>query len=120
MLLKNIIIVGFGGMLGTIMRYLVAIFIKQANFPYATLTVNILGCLLMGIFMGITLRTEVPNSGRLFLVTGICGGFTTFSAFAWENFQLLQQGRYGGFILYMAGSVIVGILAVAAGYYFSK
>ena len=120
MLFKNICIVGLGGMIGTILRYIASIAIKQPSFPFATLTVNIIGCLLIGIFMGITLRTESVSSWRLFLVTGICGGFTTFSAFAWENFQLLQQGRYGSFILYLSISVIAGLLAVATSYHFSK
>lgn len=120
MLVKNIILVGFGGMIGSVLRYLVSQFIRHESFPYATFTVNIIGSLLIGIIMGVASREEGFANWRLFLATGICGGFTTFSAFAWENFQLLNQQRYGSFLLYTGGSLVVGLAAVAIGYWLTK
>ena len=120
MLIKNIILVGFGGMIGSVMRYLVSYFIKHDSFPFATLLVNIIGSLLIGSIMGIAARQEGFANWRLFLATGICGGFTTFSAFAWENLQLLQQQRYGTFVLYTSISLILGLVAVTAGYWITK
>ncbi len=120
MLLKNIILVGLGGMIGSIMRYVVSFLIKHDSFPFATLLVNITGSLLIGAIMGIAARQEGFANWRLFLATGICGGFTTFSAFAWENMQLLQQQRYGTFVFYTGISLIVGLAAVTTGYWITK
>lgn len=120
MLLKNIILVGIGGMIGSILRYLASYFIRQESFPYATFTVNILGSFVIGTVMGMAVKQEGFASWRLFLATGICGGFTTFSAFAWENMQMLSQQRYAGFALYTAGSLLIGLAAVTAGYWLTK
>jgi CrcB protein len=120
MLMKNILLVGIGGMVGSIARYLAAHWIKHEGFPYATLLVNILGSLLIGLVMGVASREEGFANWRLFLATGICGGFTTFSAFAWENLQLLQQQRYPAFAAYTGGTIMLGLLAVALGYWITK
>jgi fluoride exporter len=100
MQLKEIVLVGIGGMTGSVMRYLAGYFIRQDIFPYATLTVNLAGSFLMGVIMGFAAKQQGFDNWRLFLATGICGGFTTFSAFAWENMQLLVQQRLGSFVLY--------------------
>jgi CrcB protein len=120
MFLKNLILVGFGGMIGSALRYVAVHFIKHDSFPYATFTVNIIGSLLIGAIMGIAARQEGFGNWRLFLATGICGGFTTFSAFAWENMQLLTQQRYGSFVFYTGVSLILGIGAVTLGYWLTK
>jgi CrcB protein len=120
MLLKNIILVGIGGMIGSVMRYLAGHWISHERFPYATLAVNILGSLLIGLVMGIASRQEGFANWRLFLATGVCGGFTTFSAFAWENLQLLQQHRYPAFAAYTSITLVAGLLAVIAGYWITK
>ena len=120
MLLKNLLLVGFGGMIGSALRYLAVHFIKHESFPYATFTVNIIGSLLIGVFMGIAAREEGFGNWRLFLATGICGGFTTFSAFAWENMQLLNQQRYGSFVIYTGATLILGLGAVTLGYWLTK
>jgi len=120
MLLKNLLLVGFGGMIGSAMRYLAVHFIKHESFPYATFTVNIIGSLLIGAIMGIAAREEGFGNWRLFLATGICGGFTTFSAFAWENMQLLNQQRYGSFVIYTGATLILGLGAVTLGYWLTK
>jgi len=120
MLAKNIILVGFGGMIGSVLRYLGSHFIKHDSFPYATFTVNMIGSLLIGVIMGFAARQEGFANWRLFLATGICGGFTTFSAFAWENLQLLNQQRYGAFLMYTGGSLALGLAAVTLGYWLTK
>lgn len=120
MLFRNILMVGFGGMIGSIMRYLVSHYVRHDSFPFATFTVNIAGSLVIGAIMGIASRHEDFGNWRLFLATGICGGFTTFSAFAWENMQLLEQQRYAGFLLYSILSLVLGLLAVGLGYWVTK
>lgn len=120
MLLKNIILVGLGGMIGSVLRYLTSHFIRHESFPYATFVVNIAGSLLIGAIMGIAAKQEGFGNWRLFLATGICGGFTTFSAFAWENIQLLNQERYGSFVAYTGGTLVLGFGAVALGYWITK
>jgi CrcB protein len=120
MLFKNILLVGIGGAFGSVMRYLASHWVKQESFPYATLLVNILGSVLIGMVMGIASRQEGFGNWRLFLATGVCGGFTTFSAFAWENLQMLQQQRYPAFALYTGGTLLFGLLAVTIGYWITK
>ena len=120
MLFKNILLVGLGGMIGSVLRYLTSYLIKHESFPYATFVVNIAGSLLIGAIMGIAARQENFGNWRLFLATGICGGFTTFSAFAWENMQLLEQQRYGSFVLYTGGTLVLGLAAVTVGYWMTK
>lgn len=119
-MIKNIIFVGLGGMIGSVLRYLISQFIRHDQFPYATLTVNMLGSLLIGMIMGMAGRNEDFSQWRLFLATGIMGGFTTFSAFAWENLQLLQQERYASFAAYTGGTMVLGLSAVALGYWISR
>ncbi|MEY4381251.1 MAG: fluoride efflux transporter CrcB [Bacteroidota bacterium] len=118
--MKNFIWVGVGGMMGAIARYLLGSIIKSVTFPYATGLINILGAISMGIVMGLAAKGQISPSLRLFLATGICGGFTTFSAFAWENLELLQQQRYGSFLVYTAGTLALGIIATAIGYLLAK
>lgn len=120
MLFKNILIVGIGGMIGTILRYLAGYLIRHDSYPYATFVVNILGSFAIGAIMGVAARQEGFGNWRLFLATGICGGFTTFSAFAWENMQFLQQQRYVPFAVYAGSSIILGLAAVTAGYWITK
>lgn len=120
MLLKNLVLVGFGGMIGSALRYLAVHFIKHESFPYATFTVNIIGSFLIGAIMGVAAREEGFGHWRLFLATGICGGFTTFSAFAWENMQFLNQQRYGSFFLYSGTTLLLGLGAVTLGYWITK
>ncbi len=117
---KNLFWVGIGGMMGAVARYLFGVAIKSVTFPYATGVVNILGALIMGVVMGLAIKGQISPTLRLFLATGICGGFTTFSAFAWENLELLQQQRYGSFLVYTAGTLALGIIATAAGYLLAK
>jgi fluoride exporter len=119
MIFKNILMVGIGGGIGSIARYLCQKFIYsswQHAFPLATFLVNILGCFLIGVFFALAEKGELLDpSWRLFLTTGICGGFTTFSAFAYENVTLLKTGNLLFLGLYAAGSVFFGIAATFGG-----
>lgn len=120
MLVKNMILVGVGGMIGSMFRYLTSYVIRHDSFPYATFTVNIAGSLLIGAIMGIATKQEGFANWRLFLATGICGGYTTFSAFAWENMQFLNQQRYSAFLIYTGASLVFGLAAVTLGYWLTK
>ncbi len=121
---KAIILVGVGGLLGSICRYLVSIlFAKEFPFafPFGTFAVNVLGCFLIGLFYGLSDKYNwfTPEL-RLFVTTGFCGGFTTFSSFAFENIKLLQTSEYLNFVMYSIGSFAFGLLAVFGGLAISK
>lgn len=117
--MMNLLLIALGGAIGSVARYgcqkWVAAIYPQA-FPLGTFIVNIAGCLLIGIFWGISLRSiAATEEWKLFLMTGLCGGFTTFSAFTLESISLLKEQRTGLFLLYVAGSVLLGLLATFAG-----
>lgn len=115
----NILIVGLGGSAGSILRYLCQKWMNgsyQHNFPLATFLVNISGCFLIGILYALGEKGNfLSPQTRLLLVTGFCGGFTTFSTFAFENMNLLRIGDNLYFLLYAVGSVVLGIAAVFVG-----
>ena len=122
-MINNILLVGAGGFFGSIARYLVSILIPNAahGFPWGTLTVNLLGCFIIGLLMGLPDRqTATSSNAMLFLSVGFCGGFTTFSTFSKESLALLQAGDYLLFALYCFCSVAIGILAVLAGFILTK
>ena len=113
--MRFLLLIGAGGFLGTIARYLMQAGVTKLIpiiFPLGTLAVNILGCFLIGVFYAWGDRTEgISPEMRFFLTTGFCGGFTTFSAFSYESYQLLQQQQYTYVALYITLSVVLGILA---------
>lgn len=118
-MLKNILIIGAGGFLGTIIRFLITLWLgKQLSgiFPYGTFAVNILGCFLIGVFFGLWGKPDTINySIRAFLIVGFCGGFTTFSSYAYEGIKILEEGKIYMFLIYMFGSLLLGLLASFAG-----
>ena len=123
-MLKTLLLVGIGGGIGSVMRYLTAYVVGKFYdnpFPLATFSVNILGCLLIGILIGVFGKQLSPNDDLKYLfITGFCGGYTTFSTFSAENIQLIQSGNYVIPALYIASSVLFGILAVFLGMFLVK
>lgn len=117
----NILLVGGGGFLGAVARYLLSGWVlhhsMDSKFPWSTFAVNILGCFVIGALSGITERTDLIGPHlRLLLFTGVLGGFTTFSAFGFDTFFLLRRGHWAVAALYAGASVMVCILAVWAGF----
>ena len=118
--MQGILLVGLGGFLGAIARYKLGGFIlhmtAQDRLPFGTFVVNILGCLIVGVLAGVAERYDAfgPDT-RLFLFTGLLGGFTTFSAFGLEAMHLIRRGDLGAAALYAGGSVVLGITAVWLG-----
>ena len=119
---KDILLVGAGSFMGGIARYLISLAMKGLGsvFPWATMTANIVGCLLIGLLWAAFNRFNASSQLNLLLIVGFCGGFTTFSTFSKESLCLLQAGNYSTFILYALGSVVLGIIAVALGYALAK
>ena len=110
--------VGAGGLIGSVARYLVVVWLSgdgSARFPLGTFTVNIVGCFLIGLIAGFTERFELSPELRLTLAAGFCAGFTTFSSFAFENIRLLQNKDYLTFALYTILSFALGLLATLGG-----
>ncbi len=121
-MIKNVLLVGIGGFLGSSLRYLTYIFIDkrfESTFPLSTFTVNIVGSLLLGILVGISLKESLSEPMRLLLAVGICGSFTTFSTFAMENLNLLSQRDMATSFIYIAASVILGLAAAFLGQWLS-
>jgi len=110
--MKDILLVGIGGFAGSVCRYLVGLsYLKAvgAGFPYGTLTVNLVGSLLIGFLAGSLLKME-NNTLQLFMLTGFCGGFTTFSSFSLEGLKMLRGSQYLEYAGYVGFSVFGGIL----------
>lgn len=120
---KNILAVGAGSFIGGTARYLVSFAMKgiSKGFPWATLAVNLTGCLIIGLLWGILSRNATEGSyWGLFLTVGVSGSFTTFSTFSKEALAMLQAGQIWGTASYIALSVTAGIGLVALGYVLMK
>ena len=114
---KNFLLVGLGGAIGSMLRYAISLLVTVKQFPYSTFIVNIAGSLIIGAVLALSLKNDIfSNNWKIFLATGICGGFTTFSAFAAENMALLQSGKYGIALMYILASLLLGIAAVVLGF----
>ena len=118
-MLRTILIVGAGGFIGSVMRYLVQVFMEKglnSTFPWGTFVANIAGSFIIGIVFALAQKGDLLSAEwRLFLAVGICGGFTTFSSFAYNNLSMLKDQAYGQFIWNVGGSLFFGLLAVYLG-----
>lgn len=121
---RTIIMIAIGGAIGSVFRYLVGVTVSKfftSTFPISTFVVNIFGCFCIGLSIGFLQKNNLINTDlNRFLVTGVCGGFTTFSAFGQENLQLLEQQHFTISMLYVLLSVILGIVAVGLGHFMTK
>lgn len=118
-----IFVIGIGSFFGGVFRYLLSLLIQSkttTNFPFATLAINILGCFLIGIVFGFFDKGQISHEWKLFLATGILGGFTTFSAFSNETFILFREGHAVYALFYIFASVLLGLLATYIAYLIVK
>lgn len=121
----DIVIIGMGGFIGSVFRYLFSVKVQQFfagnMFPLGTMVVNITGCLIIGLISGFSENVVLlsPRT-RFFLITGVLGGYTTFSAFGNETFNLIRENEIILALLNVGIQVIVGVIAVWLGYILSK
>lgn len=123
-MIKTILYIAIGGAIGSVLRYITSVLVSKFwsdHFPLATFIANILGCFLIGLFMGYLLKNQLEDSNlKWFLITGICGGFTTFSTFSMDNYLLMQNQNaflaFGNILL----SITLGLFAVWMGLFITK
>jgi len=124
--MRELLLVFLGGGVGSVFRYSIKLLqthlslnpissLGQAIFPWPTMIANVLGCLLIGFFYSLSSRTGMSPEMRLFLTTGLCGGFTTFSTFSSEGVDLLRAGHFGIFVTYFCLTIVLGLGAVLLG-----
>lgn len=121
--MKSLFLVFIGGGFGSVLRFLIGKWLNnsESGFPYGTFFANILGSLFIGFILGYAAKSDSLNQNQtLLLATGFCGGFTTFSTFAYENHLFLKSGDFTSFALYTIVSFTIGFLAVFGGIYLVK
>lgn len=119
-MLKTLLIVGVGSFTGGVLRYLVSKLLQNIGsqtFPISTLWVNLIGCFAIGLFYGLFERNNLMNTDvRLFLTVGLCGGFTTFSTFINESYQLIKEDNFLYLFAYTSVSLLGGLFVLYIGY----
>ena len=121
--MKQVLLVFIGGGFGSVARFLLGKLLNNAEsgIPFGTFTANILGSLIIGLILGFAAKNDtLTQSQTLLLATGFCGGFTTFSTFAYENHAFLKSGDFMTFALYTITSFAIALLAVFGGIYLSR
>ncbi len=121
--MKQLVLVFVGGGFGSVLRYIIGKALNNTNngIPYGTFLANVLGSLLIGIILGLALKNNtLSNNQTLLLATGFCGGFTTFSTFAYEKHVFLKSGDFYSFCVYTITSFYLGFLAVFLGMWLAK
>ncbi len=111
----NVVLVAIGGAIGSVLRYGCSRLWNGSSFPYGTLAVNIIGSFLIGILWALFSKGS-DEQKSLLLITGFCGGFTTFSAFSLEGLQMLQEARFASFLLYAFATILFGLAATFIGF----
>ncbi|MEN8158375.1 MAG: fluoride efflux transporter CrcB [Bacteroidota bacterium] len=123
-MLKQIILIGLGGFVGSVARFFVSklnTHVEWFSIPIGTLTVNVVGSLLIGFLIGISEKSPILTVElRMFLMVGLCGGFTTFSSFSGENLMMMRNGQFFSLFLYTGLSILLGFTAVYFGYLSTK
>ncbi|MFM2212820.1 MAG: putative fluoride ion transporter CrcB [Bacteroidota bacterium] len=123
-MVKTLLYIAIGGALGSVLRYLTTVLVSKYwshQFPLATFIANIIGCFLIGLFVGYLTKNQLNESQlKWFLVTGLCGGYTTFSTFSMENVTLFQNNNTALALGYIALSVLTGLFAVGLGLFIAK
>lgn len=117
--MKLILLVGLGGFIGSISRFLLADLIQTKSlgaFPYGTLAVNVIGCFGIGLIFGLAEKGSFSLELRYFLAAGLVGGFTTFSAFSYETYFLMREGQIGHATVYVVSSLVLGFMATLLGF----
>lgn len=117
-MIEAMLVAGAGGFFGTCGRYLTGVAAKKLfgdSFPFGTFAVNVLGCFIIGLFFGLWGHHEMSSMMNVFLITGFCGGYTTFSSFSHDMYSLIKKGEWGKFLLYLIASVSLGMLMVWLG-----
>ncbi len=118
-MLRTVLIVGTGGFIGSALRYLVQFYVERelnSTFPLGTLIANVVGSFIIGMIFAVAEKGNMMGSEwRIFLSVGICGGFTTFSAFAYNNFNMIKENLIGQLFLNIGANLVLGILAVYLG-----
>lgn len=121
--MKLVLLVGVGGFIGSALRYLISLMVQSkviSTFPFGTFAVNIIGCFLIGAIYALSDRGNLGAEWRIFIATGILGGFTTFSSFSNETVSMLRDAQYGPALLYAGSSVVFGLLATFFGIFLIK